>query len=223
MSTLIAASHGTDSPTGQQAIADLRAQIATHRPDLTVLEAYVDVQEPRVADVAAANPGSVIVPLLLTTGYHVKTDIAEAAAASGSVAAEPLGPDPCLIQALADHLADMNYDGVVLASAGSSDPAAREAMEEIAAELSLLVSVPIILGFAASDSPTVTEAIQKAHREVENVAVAAYLLAPGVFYDRIVEEANAAGAVGVTPPLLPNENLADLVLERYEDAAANLP
>ena len=68
-----------------------------------------------------------IVPLLLSTGYHLTTDLAGAARATGARLADPLGPDPLLVTALAGRLAEAGVpDGtpVVLAAAGSSDPAA---------------------------------------------------------------------------------------------------
>jgi sirohydrochlorin ferrochelatase len=59
------------------------------------------------------------------------------------------------------------------------------------------------------------------------VVVATYLLAPGVFADRIREASLAAGAAAVSPALLPgppaaalgaSPEVADVVLDRYADA-----
>ena len=95
--------------------------------------AFVDVQPPTVVDVVAELGGSgraaVVVPLLLSGGYHVHVDIAGAVAGSAdAVAARPLGPDPRLVEVLRDRLGAAGADrrdpatAVVLAAAGSSDP-----------------------------------------------------------------------------------------------------
>jgi sirohydrochlorin ferrochelatase len=48
------------------------------------------------------------------------------------------------------------------------------------------------------------------------VVVAAYLLAPGHFADRLA----AAGADAVTAPLLPDDRVASVLLDRYDAAVA---
>ena len=48
------------------------------------------------------------------------------------------------------------------------------------------------------------------------MVVASYLLAPGFFLDRLHE----AGADVVTAPLAPDARLAQVVLDRYDDAVA---
>ena len=91
---LIGCSHGTDSVTGRAAIRGLLDQVRLARPELDVREAFVDVQEPRIDEVVAGVDGpAVIVPLLLSTGFHVKQDIIGACIRPDVVAAPPLGPD----------------------------------------------------------------------------------------------------------------------------------
>ena len=52
---LVGCSHGTDSVEGQAVIRSILASVADVRPDLVVREAFVDVQEPAVADVVASS------------------------------------------------------------------------------------------------------------------------------------------------------------------------
>ena len=69
-----------------------------------------------------------MVPLLLSTGYHLTADIRGAARAAGAPVADPLGPDPRLAEALADRLAEAGRPAgtpTVLAAAGSADPMRR--------------------------------------------------------------------------------------------------
>ena len=93
---MIACAHGTSSTQGAAEVNALRAAIAGLRPGLDVREAYVDVQQPDLVDVVAGLPegeAAVVVPLLLSVGYHVKVDIARAVKSRpGSAAAAPLGP-----------------------------------------------------------------------------------------------------------------------------------
>src|SRR5659263_488865 len=79
---LVGCSHGTDSMDGRAVIRSILESVADARPDVVVREAFVNVQEPAVADVvaSAAEVGltAVVVPLLLSVGFHVRVDIAAA-------------------------------------------------------------------------------------------------------------------------------------------------
>ncbi|MCO8274260.1 sirohydrochlorin chelatase [Actinoplanes sp. TRM 88003] len=135
MPALIAVAHGTRSPAGQAQIRDLVARVAARRPGLDVRLAYVDVQEPKVAELTRVLPDAVVVPLLLSAGYHVRVDIAEAVAGTSIPVTKPLGPDDVLLAAMMRRLPDA--DAVVLAAAGSSDPAWRADVEKVASDLDL--------------------------------------------------------------------------------------
>jgi sirohydrochlorin ferrochelatase len=107
---LVACSHGSTTPAGRQAIARLCAEIGERRPGLDVVQAFADVQRPYIGEVIRRLVGwgrtGVVVPLLLSPGYHIRVDVAGAVAGTGWVAAGPLGPDPVLIDVLADRLGD---------------------------------------------------------------------------------------------------------------------
>jgi sirohydrochlorin ferrochelatase len=47
--------------------------------------------------------------------------------------------------------------------------------------------------------------------------VASYLLAPGLFADRIRDASLAAGAAAVSPVLGASPEVADVVLDRYQE------
>src|SRR5690606_8859303 len=84
---LVACSHGTDDARGRSAVATIVADVARLAPEIDVREAFVDVQSPSLVEVAAATTPAedvVIVPLLLSAGFHTYVDIAEAAASSGA-------------------------------------------------------------------------------------------------------------------------------------------
>lgn len=229
---LVVCAHGTRSAAGAAAVAGLVAEVAASRPGLDVRPAYVDVQEPDLPTVLAGLDGAeaVVVPVLLSAGFHVHVDIREAVAAAGDRvrAAGALGPDDTLVAVLAERLAaatrldeDRGPVGhVVLAAAGSSDSRAVADVERVAAALATALGSPVSTGYLSAAAPTVTEAVAKARADgAALVAVATYLLAPGFFTDRLAE----VGADLVTAPLLPHPRLAALVLRRYDQVAAERP
>jgi sirohydrochlorin ferrochelatase len=238
---LVGCSHGTRLPAGRRTMALLRLAIAKARPGIEVRAAHVDVHKPALDDVvqrfAAQGRLVVVVPLLLSTGYHVRVDIARAVAAAGpaaeaaglptggprAVAAAALGPDPVLVRVLQQRLTEAGAgpdDPVVLAAAGSSDPRASADVDQIVAALAELRAAPVSVGFLASAEPTVADAVALARHEHpgRQLAVATYLLAPGFFSGRL----DAAGADRVAAPLAPHPDLADLALTRFDQALAAL-
>jgi len=202
MTTLTAVAHGTRSATGQAQIRELVARVARQRPGLDVRLCYADVQRPRVGEIVHAG---VVVPLLLSAGYHVRVDIAEAVAGTGAVVAEPLGPDGVLLDSLTRHLPPA--DAVVLAAAGSKDPDWRESIERLGAGFGAHIA------YATGSDRRVADVVADLRRRgARRVAIAAYLLADGLFYRTL----HRAGADAVTPPLALDPAVASLVLRRYD-------
>jgi sirohydrochlorin ferrochelatase len=223
---LVACAHGTRNPAGRRLVAQLALAARELRPGLETTAAFVDVQPPTVADVVtglvAAGRRAVVVPLLLSGGYHVHVDITDAVRGSaGVVAARPLGPDPRLVEVLADRLLAAGADprdpltAVVLAAAGSSDPRSVADVERTAALLQRSWAGPVTTGYGSAARPPVADAVAAARQAgAERVVVAAYLLAPGHFADRL----DGAGADAVTAPLLPDPRIAAVLLDRYDAA-----
>ena len=228
---LVACAHGTRNPTGRRLIAELALAARALRPGLVTTAAFVDVQPPTVVDVvaqlSAAGRSAVVVPLLLSGGYHVHVDIAGAVAgAASAVAARPLGPDPRLVEVLRDRLVqagagpDDPTTAVVLAAAGSSDVRAVADVEGTAALLQQRWPGAVSTGYGSAATPTVPDAVAAARRAgAARVIVAAYLLAPGHFHDKLM----GAGADAVTAPLLPDERIAAVLLDRYDAALGRPP
>jgi sirohydrochlorin ferrochelatase len=223
---LVACAHGTRNPTGRRLIAELALAARSLRPGLQTTAAFVDVQPPTVVDVvaglAAAGTPAVVVPLLLSGGYHVHVDIAGAVAAHDrALAARPLGPDIRLVAVLLDRLRSAGEDprdpntAVVLAAAGSSDPRAVADVEGTADLLQRDWAGPVTTGYGSAARPTVPDAVAAARRAgAERVVVAAYLLAPGHFHGKLMD----VGADLVTGPLLPDDRIAAVLLDRYDEA-----
>jgi sirohydrochlorin ferrochelatase len=223
---LLAISHGTSSPAGQAAVAALVDAVAARLPDVTVRLGHVDVQQPDVpASLDALPPGQpvVIVPLLLSAGYHVRIDLIEQTAGrSGVTIAKALGPDARLVEALAARLAPLApqpEDAVVLAVAGSSDERANDDCRTTADMLAARLGRPVTTGFLAATDPRVGAAVSAARTTASRVVVANYLLAPGYFDDLAVRLSQPDP---VARPLLdgdePPASLVDLVVARYREA-----
>jgi sirohydrochlorin ferrochelatase len=223
---LVACAHGTRNPTGRRLIAELALATRDLRPGLVTTAAFVDVQPPTVADVVAGLAGdgrpSVVVPLLLSGGYHVHVDIARAVREHAAArAARPLGPDPRLVAVLHDRLLAAGADpddpatGVVLAAVGSSDPRSVADVDATAAALQKRWTGPVLTGYGSAAQPPVPDAVAAARAAgARRVVLAAYLLAPGHFHDKL----GGAGADTVTAPLLPDNRIAAVLLDRYDDA-----
>ncbi|MFC7533346.1 sirohydrochlorin chelatase [Actinoplanes sp. GCM10030250] len=206
--TLIAVAHGTRSPAGRRQIQELAAAVARRRPGLDVRLCYVDVQEPKVAEIVPAVRDAVVVPLLLSCGYHVRVDIAEAVAGTDIPVTAPLGPDDILLDSLRRNLPDA--DAVVLAAAGSSDPLWLADVEGVAVRLGAAA-----VGYTSGSGPRVADVVSRLRENgARTVAVAAYLLAEGLFYRTL----RGCGADAVTPPLCHDPAVADLVLRRFDSA-----
>ena len=224
LTTLVVCAHGTRDPAGRETVRAVVAAVAGRLPEVPVLEAYVDVHGPEVAEVVAALPAGgrvagVVVPLLLGGGYHVHVDIARAVAGRGDVLATPaLGPDDRLVDLVLNRLADAGAApgcAVVLAPAGSSDPRAQADSAETGRRLQARWGGPVTLGYAAGPVPSVADAVRSARAVVRGpVAVASYLLAPGYFQGRLEQ----AGADVVTGPLAPDSRIVDIVCARYRAA-----
>lgn len=214
---LVLVAHGTRSRAGVETVAAL-AEAAAERVG-AVRTAFVDVLGPSPTEVLCDVRGpAVLVPAFLASGYHVHTDVPRAVADSGHprvVVTRALGPHPALARVLEQRLREYGWrpgDAVVLAAAGSSDPRGRHDVRRAAAMLSARVRRDVPVGYIASGTPTVAEAVARLRAEGrQRVFVASYLLAPGLFHTRLGQ----AGADGVADPLGAHDAIADLVAERF--------
>ena len=214
---VVLVAHGTRDQRGAETVRRLAARVADALPSQEVALAYVDVQFPLVGDalddVLDRHASVVVLPLLLSRGFHVDVDIADAVAAHpGSRAVAPLGPDPLLAALLVDRLRSAGIPEqahVVLASAGSSRAEAAEDVEVAAEQLDQEWPGPVSVAYATGSTPSVPDAVAAARDQgATSVAVASYLLADGFFPDGLAE----AGADLVTPPLAASPEGEDAVL-----------
>lgn len=178
----------------------------------------------------------IALPLLLSHAFHAKTDIPavlrESAARLPRLAvrqAEVLGPHELLTRALERRLRQTGLSagqhhstGIVLASAGSSDPEAIAVIAEIAREWRRTSQwCAVRPAFASASLPRTEDAVRALRADgIQQVAVAPYFIAPGRLPDRVLDGARASGASLVAPVLGDAPELAELLLHRYEAARA---
>jgi len=241
----VAVAHGSSDPRAAAAIGDLVPLVAARAaargrsvPELRI--AYLGHAVPSLPQVMREfGPGErvTVLPLLLTAAYHSKTDIPRVLARAGAgmriTYGDPLGPHPLLLRALERRLPEAALQapaevGVVLAAAGSGDPAANATIARLAARWQAgtgwFAVRPAYASAAGPDPATAVTGLLEAG--ARRVVVASYLLAPGLFADRIRDASLAAGAVAVSPALLAwppaaggaVPEVADVLLDRYQAA-----
>jgi sirohydrochlorin ferrochelatase len=202
---LVLAAHGSTDPRFASTMTSLASQLAAARPALDVRIGYLDHGPPTLADVS--GEGCVIVPALLTNGYHVHIDIP--ANAGGAVIARSLGPDRRLAVVMADRLRAAGWRGqapVVVAAAGSVDDQALSDARVAAAALSNELNAPVTAAFIGPGEPRL--------RDLSPAAVVPYLIAPGAFFDLVTR----CGASIVAAPLGADPLVAAILLDRYDQA-----
>ena len=229
MTTLIACSHGTNDPTGQRAVSALVDDVRALIPTVRVVAAVVDVEQPQIDEVIAreaVRDDVIVVPLLLSVGYHTSVDISRAVQMHANARqAAPLGTHPLIADVLADRLSTAlpagfrDGDHVVLAAAGSSNPAARDDVERVAAQLRTRTPVPLTVGYASAAAPRITDAVAAARSAgARRVIAASHVLAPGFFAGLV----SRAGADIVSAPLAPDTRIAQVVIERFHGVLAKV-
>lgn len=252
---LVLVAHGSRDPRAHRTVTALVDLVRALRPGLDVRLGHIELNEPALDEtlrgLPADGPGAVLVPLLLSRGYHVKHDIPAAVAAAAAAAASaaptatappppggaplhlaaPLGPHPLLIEALHARLTEAGWPagpapeghGVVLAAAGSRDPDSAVDTRRAAGLLARRLGVPVVPAYAAptEHTPTTVPAALRA------------LAARGVRHAAVASYFTAPGRFATqvadaapwltAAPLGAHPALAALLLHRYDQARSAAP
>lgn len=208
---LVLAFHGTRDPRGAVVCEEI-ASLVRPSVDVPVEVAYADVRQPDVRSVV--DGPSIVVPVFLASGYHVRKDIpAQIGPRRDVVLTSPLGLDA--VPAVRDRLREAGFrrgDAVVLAAAGSSDA---RAIADVRRAAALLGAEAV--GYVATATPRVPDVV--AGLRGRRVAVASWLLAPGMFHGSLAE----CGAEVVSAPIGAHPLVVDALLRKYYEARAVLP
>lgn len=206
---LVTVAHGTRLPAGNDVARSL-TDLAAARLGVPGVAAFVELASPLLSSVMSSPEPSVVVPLLLSTGYHVREDLA-------AVAGRALGPDELLASAQVSRLVSAGAapgSPLVMVAAGSRDPLATRdlvlARDLLAAAWGGPVRVATLGGLGDRPSEVVRP----------GDAVSPYLLADGFFATRCRSESLAAGAAVVADVLGPHPDVVDLVVARAREQLA---
>ncbi|GAA4363333.1 sirohydrochlorin chelatase [Nocardioides caricicola] len=202
---LVTVAHGTRYAPGNDVARALTAG-AGELLGMPAVATYVELAEPLFAEVVATPEPTVVVPLLLSTGYHVRHDLAGTRA---------LGPHPLLASAQAARLQAAGAEPgrpVVMVAAGSTDPLATRDLMLAALHLSAAWGGPVRWATLAGLGRRPAEVVRA------DDAVSPYLLAPGHFGDRL--RAECAAAAVVADPIGAHADVVDLVVERAREQMA---
>ncbi len=231
MTALLAVAHGSRHSAHAETIHRLTSAVRRARPATPVAAAFLELSEPSAGAaleslVRRGHRDVVVVPLLLGAAYHSSVDLPAQLAAAASRhpqlrvrQADVLGPHPLLRATLerrlraAGALRGTADSGVVVVGAGSSRPAARRPVEELAVELTARGWGPAVAAYSSAAEPTPAVAVAALRAQgVRRVAVAPYLLAPG----RFSAELAGTGADVVAAPLGDAPGVVELVLDRFD-------
>lgn len=198
---LVTVAHGTRNPAGN----DVAREITRAAGDLSGMQAtaaFVELCEPSLSEALSLSPEpAVVVPLLLSTGHHLRNDLPAAALS--------LGPDPLLASAQVDRLLHggaVPGEQVVMVAAGSRDPGALDDLHVATALLRRAWRGPVTLATLAGLGPRPEEVV------TSDTAVSPYLLAEGFFAERVRERCAAAAVVADV--LGPHPDVVRLVADR---------
>jgi sirohydrochlorin ferrochelatase len=210
---LVTVAHGTRSAAGNEVARTLTA-VAGRLLGVEAVCSYVELSEPVFEDVVAASAEpTLVVPLLLSTGFHIRQDLPRMARRAGGlvVLGRPLGPHHLLAEVQVARLVAAGAtpgSRVVMVAAGSSDPLATRDLARAAELLGRRWGGPVAVATLSALGRRPAEVLRPGD------AVSPYLLSPGFFADRARAESLAGGASVVADVIGPDPLVADLVVQR---------
>ncbi|GAB2981063.1 sirohydrochlorin chelatase [Nocardioides montaniterrae] len=220
---LLTVAHGTRLAAGNEVARELTA-VAGARMGLSAEATYVELCAPLFSDaVGASEEAGVVVPLLLSTGYHLRVDLPaaiEAVSGGRDLRLGPaLGPDSLLAAAQVARLEAAGArrgQPVVLVAAGSNDPLAVADIAKAGRLLARSWGGTVRVAVLSGVGPRVADVVRPGD------AVSPYLLAPGFFADRARDQAEAAGASVVADVIGTHDAVVELVCRRADALLAGL-
>lgn len=218
MTALITVAHGSRFADGNAVAVALTDQVRELWPG-AVHGTYVELAEPVFAADTADGGPAVVVPLLLSAGFHICSDIPGRADPAMSFAPS-LGPDAAIAAVQIERLVEAGATAgqpVTMVATGSRHPGAQEDLERARALLEGAWGAPVRLSSLTGDGLRPPEVVRPGD------AVSPYLLAPGHFSRQLRTQGLEAGATVVAEVMGPHPALARLVVERAQGPFGRRP
>jgi sirohydrochlorin cobaltochelatase len=221
---LIGLAHGSRHAEGTRSIEHLM-QVVARTGSLVAEPAFLDLADPDLMAVAhrlveAGHRRAVVVPLLFTVAFHATVDVPEAVqqavAETGLelLVSDILGTGPDVEDLVRTSMTQAGVaaaESVLLYAVGSSNPAANDAVHDLASRLDRHRAGAVRAAFGTTD-PRVAAVLPEL---AAPVAVVPLFLSPGVLLNPVTTLAAERGWT-LAPPL--GDLAAPLVLRRYERA-----
>jgi len=219
---LVTVAHGTRRSEYNLIARSITAQAARRLGGVPHTTSYVELCRPLFAQVMAEHvEPTIVVPLLLSTGFHIRHDLPEGLNAQAQLA-RPLGPHPLLAEVLCDRLRGAGArrgDPVVMVAAGSNDPAVDPDLEVARALLQSRWGATVRLATVTARGQRLAEVLADMRRDGEPCVVP-YLLAPGHFAEHVAVDARRLGVEKVAGVMGDHPLVAELVARRYRAMAS---
>ncbi|SDT05785.1 Sirohydrochlorin ferrochelatase [Nocardioides scoriae] len=212
---LVTVAHGTRTASGNLVAAEL-TRLTADRLGLEAVTSYVELCEPLLADVLKSSAApTVVVPLLLSTGFHLRQDLPAAVAGAGGPAflGRSLGPHALLADAQVEQLVAAGArpgQPLVMVAAGSSDVLATRDLDRAAELLARAWGGPVRVATLSGLGQRVEDVVRPGD------CVSTYLLAGGYFARKAATLARDAGARAVADVIGPHPRVVDLVVRRAD-------
>ena len=241
---LLVVGHGSRDPRGAREFHELVSLVGERRPQLAVEGGFIELSRPPISDcvnrLAAGGARNVAaVPLMLLAAGHAKDDIPATLVREKMSHPEmnfkygrALGIRPELLALMEERISaavpesEKEETAVLVVGRGSSDPDANSDLAKVSRLFYEGRTYPMVeTAYISMTPPTVTEGLERLRKlGVRRIAVFSYFLFTGVLEERIRHQseefvaANPDVAVSYAGYFGAHEKVADLVLDRYEEA-----
>lgn len=239
---LVMLSPGSSDPNVTQVAHEVRREVQTLRPELSINTAFLGHCPPTGPQVvsqltARGYEEIVFVPMCLTraasncddldllvsrvraTYPHVRFSVSEPVGPAGSL----LTVVDLRLRAALAHSRVLEVDGLVLSTEGGGDVRGGALIARRARQWAAHHRVPVVAASCDGSGPTTAQAIGILRGQGRrHIAVGSLFLAADPAYAEQALQARRAGAIAVADPIGAHRELVDLVLARYAFAAMGL-
>lgn len=241
---LLVVGHGSRDPRGAREFHELLDLVRDRNPSLAVEGGFIELSRPPISECVdrLAEGGArrvAAVPLMLLAAGHAKDDIPATLVREKMNHPEmsfqygrALGIRPELLELMDERVSGVVAEGekaetaVLIVGRGSSDPDANSDVSKLSRLFYEGRPYPIVeSAYVSMTPPNVHDGLERCRRlGAKRIVVFSYFLFTGVLEERIREQSEsfAAGNPDVEVRYAgyfgPHEKVADLLIERYEEA-----